>query len=168
MSAARQLVLTGSDATRAADKLRKLNERRAAWPYVYVSPPPESINVLAIGNVLVPTAGSTVTVATFTVPNGFRFIFRSIINVTNAAFTPGDSTWSVIVNPNNGFQANPIHGLVNVPVQLGSFQSLEFRFERAFEFSGNDLISVLATNVNLGDGVPNYYTSAIMGYRIPV
>jgi len=165
-------ILSGADAARAADKLRRANERRAAWPYFHLEPPPDAIPVNQIGApVDVPAAGSSVQVFSYLVPSNFKFVMQGIIQSlgfqAGFAFNAGDSLWTVTVNPNNGVQSNPVQGLINTPIPLGSWLfGTWWRFPMPYVFSGLDLISSVATNINLNAGPPNVYLTGFLGYLI--
>lgn len=166
-------ILNGADATRAADKLRRANERRAAWPYAHLEPPPDAIPVNQIGApVDVGVAGVPTLVFSYLVPANFRFVMQGIIQGIGGggfmtAFNPGDSFWTVTVNPQNGVQANPVQGLIQTPVPLGNWEfGTWWRFPMPYVFAGLDLVSSVATNVNLNAGPPNSYVTGFLGYLI--
>lgn len=167
---ARPLVLTGSDAKRAADKLRVSNARLNQWPYPHLEPPPDSIPVNQISSppAVIPVSGSSVTIVSYRVPSSFRLILAAVVADTNVAFQPGDSYFSLIVNPQAGVQANPVQGMVNVPVRLGSFTyGTKLNFPRPYDqFMGNDLVSLVGVNVNLIPGAGNYYIGGLFGWLL--
>ena len=170
MSALR--VLSGSDAMRAAEDLRRQKAKESDWPYEHLFPPRNSIPVnggtTGVQAANVPAAGGTAVIATFQVPSGFKFIMTGIWQCFNGVFVPGDSLWTLTVNPAGGAQANPVQGLIQVPVPLGSWvYGVPWLFERPYEFAPLDLLSDSAKNVNLSAGPPNQYVSGFFGYLLP-
>lgn len=174
MSAARQFVLSGPDATRALDKTRDLEANKAAWPYVHVFPPPNSIPVHQITPVAVvcPAAGATAVVLAYRVPSGHRFVMEAILQAfTGGAFIPGDALWSVDLNAPVGVfnvQGTPVQGLTALPIPLGSWvYGTQWPFKRAYEFEPLSLLQSKVRNVNLVAGAPNVFISGFFGYLIP-
>jgi hypothetical protein len=83
---------------------------------------------------------------------------------------PGDFLWSLTLNQPVGvttFQGSPIQGLTNVDVPLGTLQ-IPWPLECAELFQPNDCIRSVFTNVALGDGVPNYFKTLLLGWKWPV
>jgi hypothetical protein len=98
---------------------------------------------------------------------------RAIIQAfVGGAFLPGDATWTIDRNTPVGIpnlQGQPEQGLINVPVPIGSFAPFApDRFERCYEFEELDDVRSKATNVNLGVGSPNFFTSGFFGYLVPM
>lgn len=172
MSAAAVRQLSGPDAMRAAEELRQKQNREKRWPYEFLFPPPESLPVnggsQGVGFVAVPNAPGPVTVAQFQVQSGFRFIMTGILQAyDDGVFLPGDTLWTVTVNPQGGVQANPVQGLIQSPVPMGSwkFGTGPWHFDRPYEFAPLDLISSVANNVSLASA--GSYVSGFFGYLIP-
>jgi len=165
----RSSLLAGPAATAAANRLRDTNERVDAWPYAHLFPPPGAVPVNETGMVAVPAAGNSVDVLSYQVPPTMRFILQAILqDYSQAAFQPGDTLWSVVVNPLAGEQANPVQGLIAKPFPLGSWRyGTVWRFAQPYEFDANDLVTSVATNVNLGVGAANQYISGFLGYLLP-
>jgi hypothetical protein len=176
MSAARQFVLSGPEATKALDKTRDLEANKTAWPYVHVFPPPSSIPVhqITLAPVVCPAAGATAVVLAYRVPSGHRFIMEAILQAfTGGVFLPGDAFWSVDLNAPVGvllpdIQGQPVQGLTAVPIPLGSWvYGTQWPFKRAYEFEPLSLIQSKVRNVNLVAAAPNYFISGFFGYLIP-
>lgn len=170
MSALRQF--SGADAARAAEKVRQERAKQSSWPYEYLFAPPDSIPInggtLGVQTAAVPAAGSTVTIATFLVPSGFRFIMQAIWLCFEGTFLPGDSLFTVTCNPNSGAQSNPVQGLINVPIPLGSWKfGMAWEFDRPYEFAALDFLTAVGKNVNLAPGPPNQYVAGFFGYLLP-
>lgn len=170
MSAIRQL--SAAPSVRAAEELRQKRERESAWPYEHEFPPvvSEVVNGGTQGPVAtpVPAPGSTVTIATFLVPSGQKFFMLGIWLCFDGAFNPGDSLFTVTENPNGGSQANPVQGLIQVPVPLGSWKNgTMWMFERAYEFASLSLLTAMAKNVNLTSPNTNSYVAGFFGYLVP-
>ena len=160
--------LSAADETRAAELLRRQNDKRAAWPYDHLEPPPYAVPVNEPGFVAIPAQGVTATVLPYRVPAYFRLVLQGILQDVSIASNPGDTLWTVKVNPNGGVQANPVQGLVNWPVNLGSYRyGTPWWFAQPYFFDANDLLTSLATNVNLNPGTGNNYISAFLGYLLP-
>lgn len=165
--------LLGRDAVRAGRKIAEKHTRKSDWPYVHIFPPPEAIPVhgsdTGIQTVAVGLAGATATVCTYLVPSGFRFYMAGILQDYEGTFNPGDTLWTVKVNPNNGLQSRPVQGLVNQPVPMGSWRyGTIWPFLRAYEFEPLDFIQSLAKNVGLAAGPPNTYVSGFFGWLLEV
>jgi hypothetical protein len=111
----------------------------------------------------------------YTVDEGFQFALQAIvIEYLNAGaiglVNPGDFLWSLTLNQPVGvttFQGSPIQGLTNVDVPLGTLQ-IPWPLECAELFQPNDCIRSVFTNVALGDGVPNYFKTLLLGWKWPV
>jgi hypothetical protein len=168
-----QRVYYGSDAVKAADILRQDQSRREEWPYVHVYPPRNAEPVHAIGTVPTPAQGSSAAVLLYSVPSGYRFYLRSIIQqYVGGAILPNDAFWTIDRNTPVGIptlQGQPEQGLINVPVPVGSFSPFSpDRFERCYEFEELDDVRSKALNVSLGVGAPNFFTSGFFGYLVPM
>ena len=173
MSAAKVFpFLSGADATRALDKARETDPNKAAWPYVHLFPPPNSIPVHEIGNIVAPAQGALTQVLAYQVPSGHKFILQAILqNFSGGAFLPGDALWTVDRNTPIGipsFQANPVQGLVAVPIPLGSIVAgTQWPFAMPYEFEPLDVLRSKVLSVNCPVGIGNYFTSGFFGYLIP-
>lgn len=167
-----QRVFTGADAVRAADVVRRDQSNREKWPYMHVYPPVNAEPVHVIGSVVTPALAATVVVLAYQVPSGFRFYLRGIIQTYEGGnFVPGQALWTIDRNTPVGvanFQAQPEQGLVAVPVRVGSFSPWTVdQFERAYEFEPLDIVRSKATNVAVGVGNPNYFSTGFFGYLVP-
>jgi hypothetical protein len=169
-------MFSGVDSVRAADAYRiAVQERRDQWPYVHIYPPPNSQDVNVIGTAATQAqAAAAIAVVTYQVNAGKRFYLQAVLLSAvldvSATFSPGDATFTVDRNSPIGItdsQFMPEHGLVNIPVILGSSIYGPWRLHRAREFGPLDIIRVKAVNVNLGVGVPNYYVCGLFGYEVP-
>jgi hypothetical protein len=165
-------VFTGVDAVQAADVVRRDASNREKWPYMHVYPPVNAEPVHVIASVATPALAATVIVLAYQVPSGFRFYLRSIIQTyEGGAWVPGQALWTIDRNTPVGvanFQAQPEQGLVAVPQRVGSFSPFTVdEFERAYEFEPLDIVRSKATNVGLGVGTPNYFSTGFFGYLVP-
>jgi hypothetical protein len=61
---------------------------------------------------------------------------------------------------------SPKQGLVNVPLRLGAFQLNQYEIG-PYRFAALDLVSIVAQNVNLPAGAPNFYASMLRGFALP-
>jgi len=173
MGAIRQL--SGVSQTQGVEAIRRKRQQESEWPYEYLFAPPNSITVngaygpLGIQYVAVPAPGSTVTIATFQIPSSLEFVMHAVWLTFAGSFIPGDSLFSVTVNPGGGVQSNPVQGLINVPIPLGAWTTgRPWEFDRPYLFEPYDILSATAKNVNLSAGPPNYYVAGFFGYVIPV
>lgn len=160
---------SGARMARAAQRLAD-DRAREQWPYVHVYPPPSSIPIHQIDFVAAPVAGDSAVVLAYTVPEGFAFFLRSILQVFSGGnIIAGDATWTVRINTVDAVsdaQAMPVQGLIDVPVPLGSISSgNQWPFARAYEFAPLDVVESVVTNVNLGAGT---FVSGFFGYLVPV
>jgi hypothetical protein len=165
-------VFTGVDAVQAADVVRRDASNREKWPYMHVYPPVNAEPVHVIGTEFTPALGATVIVLAYQVPSGFRFYLRGIIQTYEGGnFVPGQALWTIDRNTPVGvpnFQAQVEQGLTAVPVRVGSFAPFTVdEFARAYEFEPLDIVRSKATNVALGVGSPNAFTTGFFGYLVP-
>jgi hypothetical protein len=179
--AAKVQLFSGVDSVRAADQLRRaVQDRRDAWPYPHVYPPPNSKDVHVIGTSVtgaqsIPPGlgpGPQITVLTYQVQSGKRFYLKAILlTYVGGAFVPGDALFTIDRNSavgSSNTQFLPEHGLVNIPVQLGSNLTVPWPLQRAREFEPLDVVRINAANVNLGVGDGNFYVCGLFGYELPV
>jgi hypothetical protein len=167
-----QRVYSGVDAVKAADVVMRDQSNREKWPYMHVYPPVNAEPVHVIGSVETPALGAQVIVLEYPVPSGFRFYLRGIIQTyEGGSFYSGQALWTIDRNTPVGvpnFQAQPEQGLIAVPVQVGSYHPWTVdEFARAYEFEALDIVRSKATNVSLGVGSPNFFTSGFFGYLVP-
>ncbi len=151
--------------------LDALQERRDQWPYVHIFPPPNSqdVNVIGSAATVLPATGY-IEVVRYQVNSGKRFFLTGVVLGSNVSFAPGDALFTVDRNSAIGMpdtQFQPEHGLVNVPLQLGSFTFGEWKLRRAREFAANDVVRVKALNVALNVGVGNFYACGLFGFEVP-
>ena len=172
-------IFTGVDAVMAADAVRRDTSNREKWPYMHVYPPVNSEPVHRINSVVTPDTVAnvgavlaTVIVLEYQVPSGFRFYLRGLIQTYEGGnFVPGQALWTIDRNTPVGvpnFQAQKEQGLVAIPQRVGSFSPWTVdEFARAYEFEPLDIVRSKATNVGLGVGDPNYFSTAFLGYLVP-
>jgi hypothetical protein len=169
MSAKPIELYSGPDSTRAADAYRiAVEARRDAWPYVHVYPPPNAIDVnVIVATVTQAQAAPAIEALRYQVNSGKRFFMQAVLLGANVTFSPGDALFTLTRNSEAGStQFMPEHGLINIPVQLGSTAFGAWRLHRAREFAPLDVIRVAATNVNLNAGT-DQYVCGIFGYEVP-
>ena len=165
-------VFSGVDSVMAADVVRRDQSNREKWPYMHVYPPVNAEPVHVIASVVTPAVNSTAVVLAYKVPSGFRFYLRAIVqNYVGGNFVPGQALWTIDRNTPVGvgnFQAQPEQGLVAVPVPVGSFAPfMPDEFYRAYEFEPLDIVRSKATNIGVGVGDPNYFSTGFFGYLVP-
>lgn len=172
-------VYAGVDSVLAADVVRRDLTNREKWPYMHVYPPVNAEPVHVINSVVTPDqvanvglAAATVIVLAYKVPSGFRFYLRAIIQTYEGGnFVPGQALWTIDRNTPVGvpnFQAQIEQGLAAVPQRVGSFSPFTVdEFARAYEFEPLDIVRSKATNVGLGVGDPNYFSTGFFGYLVP-
>lgn len=171
MSAKPVQMFSGPDSVRATDALRlAIQARRDAWPYPHVYPPPNAIDVNAIGSVVTQAHGAAaVAVMTYQVNAGKRFYLRRVLLGANVTIVPGQALFTIDRNSPIGItdtQFLPEHGFVNIGFQMGS-QTIPWYLDRAREFGPLDIIRIKAVNVGLSVGDPNYYVCGLFGYEVP-
>lgn len=171
MSAKPIQMFSGVDSVRAADAYRLAVEaRRNAWPYVHVYAAPNAIDVFAIGTqVTQAQAGAAIEVLAYQVNAGKRFFLQAVLLGASVSFAPGAALFTIDRNSPVGVansQFMPEHGLVNVPVALGSPVVGPWRLQRAREFGPLDVIRVKASNVGLNAG-SDIYVCGLFGYEVP-
>jgi hypothetical protein len=112
--------------------------------------------------------GANLDVITYKVPSGHRLYLHAVLAVpSGATVLPGDFLWSVFVQKTAGanFQKAPVHGLVNVPIQLGSIDAgVQWPFYRAYDFAPLDQLTINAANVS---GSATNVTGGFFGYLVP-
>jgi hypothetical protein len=174
MAAKPYQMYSGVDAVRAANELVMAQmARRDDWPYPHVYPPRNAEDVHVIGTVVTPALAATVQIASYQVQSGKRFYLRAILMTVTGASTmiPGAATWTLDRNIPVGVantQGSIEHGLVNVPIPLGSNVVEPWVLQRAREFEPLDIVRIKGTNVALSVGAPNYFIGGLFGYEVPV
>lgn len=161
----------GSDAVRAAEKLRALRANQENWPYPHVYPPIDSIPVHVITQtpVATPGAGNQVEVLKYKVPSGYAFIMAAIVEqYQGGVFTWGDGLWTVDRNQPIGIstvQGSPVQGLASLPTPLGSFTVTgPWELPRAYEFQPLDVVRSKFTDVS---AAPGLLLSGFFGWLVP-
>lgn len=172
------VVLQGPESIAAAQALREQRTAAREWPFPWVFPPPGAIRVTAgadtSGTLAVPVAATLTQGLAYTVDQGFFFALEAIVVEylaagVHGACNPGDFTWSLTLNQPVGvtaFQGSPIQGLTSVDIPLGTLQ-IPWPLLCAEVFKPNDCIRSVFTNVNLPDGVPNYFKTLLLGWKWP-
>ncbi len=163
-------MLSGADSVRAADAYRlAVEDRRNAWPYVHVYPPPSATDVFKISTIAVETAGTgPIEILKYTVNAGKVFYLRAVLFGASATIVPGDALFTLDRNSPIGVansQFQPEHGLVNIPIALGSQLNGPWPLEMARVFAPNDVIRIKGNNVNLSGAT--FYVCGIFGYEVP-
>lgn len=173
-------VLQGPDSIGAAQALREEIAAKTQWPYSWSFPPPGATRVTAgadaSGTLAVPTALAGATQGLlYIVDEGYQFALEAlVVEYLNAGqmglWNPGDTLWSMTLNQPVGiqtFQGSPVQGFTAVDVPLGTLQ-IPWPLWRPEIFNPNDAIRIVFTNVNLGDGAPNFFKSLLLGWKWPV
>ncbi len=164
-------MFSGVESIRAAEQLLNAEqERKDQWPYLHVYPPANAVDVLVIGTVAIQAQlAAAILVVSYQVNSGKRFYLQSVLLGANVAIVPGQALFTIDRNTPIGVtnaQFMPEHGLVNIPIQLGS-QTIPWRLQRAREFAALDTVRFKAANVALGAGDPNYWVCGLFGYEVP-
>ncbi len=127
-----QRVVSGAEAIKAADLLRKEQSRRDLWPYEWTFPPPDAELVHAEGTVAVSTLtpGTQAQVLSYQVQNNYRFMLASLVQlyVGSSSFVPGDGNVSWVLDVNipiatTSLQGYPIPGFSPSGIPKGGYQS---------------------------------------------
>jgi hypothetical protein len=166
-------VASGPESAKATDKLRIECEKRDAWPFPWVYPPPNSERRNPMGNILAPAVGATATILAFTVDQGYQFeLMGLILGVFTTGMlaigNPGDFTFSVTRNlPTSGtvpLQGSPLADLQNIPFPLGNPLFMPFPLPRSENFGPTDVIRANVTNVSGTGGAPNFALAMFCGW----
>ena len=125
-------MVSGTEAIRAAELLRKLEDRRALWPYDWIYPPPDSQRVHQefVLQVSAITPGTQIQIGAYQVQNNYRFMFTGLVQlyIGQSAFTPGDGNvvWALDINIPVGVtspQGHPVQGFSPSGVPKGAYIS---------------------------------------------
>ena len=168
-------IAAGPESARAADALRQVVERRDEWPFPWVIPPPKSIRRNPAGYIVTPAVGTTATILSFTVPQGYQFeliglVLCAVTTGMLAIGNPGDFLFTVNRNlPTSGtvpLQGSPLADLQNIPFPLGLQAGGVFPFPlpRSENFGPTDIIRANVTNVSGNAGAPNYALAMFTGW----
>ena len=159
------------NAAQLAEKVRIERAKRRDWPYRQLYPVELDITVNKLAQIAAPAANVLTAVLIYRVPQGFRFWMDAILQDGPEPFTPGDVSWTVDINaivPNTA-QAASVHGLINIPVPLGSTVTGEvWHFTMPYFFEPLTVVRSRIVNVNVPEGPPNYFTSGFFGFLVPV
>ncbi len=138
-----------------------------------VMPPHNSRHEFASGAVAAPVAGVSTVIASFQVPNGYRFRPEGLVLAYNGAnWIPGDGNiiFAVTVNQPGAAQGIPYTNFGKVLVPLGSVTLGPYPVEPGdmSDLSGRDVmrISVITTGV-IPSGAPNFFLGTISGRMWP-
>ena len=125
-------IVSGVEAVKAADKLRRQQKNRDLWPYEWIYPPPDSQRVhqeftLQVSAI---TPGTQIEIGEYQVQNNYRWMFTGLVQlyVGASAFTPGDGNivWVLDVNIPIGvaaIQGYPIQGFSPSGVPKAGYSS---------------------------------------------
>ena len=170
--ASRVQLFSGPASVTAARELMLAEQaRRDAWPYPHVYPPPQSEDVHVISTAAVGTAGTGVPVEVlkYTVQSGRRFFLRAVLFQCDVTVSIGAALFTLDRNASVGGTSNtqydPEHGLVNIPMVLGSNMVCPWYLQRPRIFEPLDVVRVKALNVDLGGG---NFVAGIFGWDVPV
>ena len=158
---------------RGGEAVRRELQALDVYPFPWETPPPGSEHFFGFGTVVTPALGTTVQVLQYNVKNNYHAAARAILfEYTGGAYNPGDFTWSITVNePVGSSLANgvPWKDYVNVPFNVGSRQAGPWPVlsGELSIFSSKDQIRMVATNIGLGVGAPNYFCAALVGWEWP-
>lgn len=166
--------LIGPDSTRAADKIRRLVDSKAQWPYQWIYPPPNAKNRMPYGSVAAPAGATPTQVMAFTVPTGMRFYLTGIIRQFEGSgfvLGSGNALWTLAINTPVGstpLQGRSVADFVNQPFTLGSFNHGPVHFEMPEVFVAEDTISdIVTTDGTITPGAPNYFITVLFGWTVP-
>jgi hypothetical protein len=157
-------------AAQQAEALRRKVNRRQQWPYIQEFPPPGSIPVQQIADIVSPAQGVLSVILAYLVPKGFKFYLCEVLNdFGGGPVNPGDALWTIDQNaPLPNVQGSPVQGLTGVPIPLGSLLTGEkWPMPSTYEFAPLTLLRSTVVNLNLTPGLPNYFTSGLFGFLFP-
>jgi len=164
----------GPESVKAADNLRQIVERRDAWPYPHVYPPPESERRNPGGYIAMPAVSATpVLVFQYKVPSGLQFDLQAVMfcAVTTGMVpigNPGDVLYTINRNtPATGTapQGYPLADFQLVPFAFGSPVNGPVLLPRSENFQPTDIVSLYVTNVAAGPGAPNFVVGMFAGWQ---
>jgi hypothetical protein len=178
-------LVTGPEAIKAQDKIRRQQSRRDQWPYPWLCPSEEAKSVFVSGSILAPAVATLTEVLEYTVPSGMQFAFCGVIQSCQAAgYIPGDQDvlWTLDTDQPIGVpapQGNPLPGLHLVPVPLGSLWPWAYaQFEKPWILKPNQVLrsKVFLPTLNpltgalnsISAGSPNLLVSVFSGFTWPV
>jgi hypothetical protein len=126
-------IVSGVEAIRATEKLRREQTHRDEWPYEHIYPPPKSKRVhqeftLQVSAI---TPGTQILIGSYQVQNNFRMMFTGLVQlyIGSSAFTPGDGSIVWVLDVNNPIgvtglvQGYPIQGFSNSGIPKGAYIS---------------------------------------------
>jgi hypothetical protein len=125
-------MVSGVEAIKAADKLRRQQTNRDLWPYDWVFPPPDSQRVHAEASIAISalTPGTEAQVLSYQVQGNYRFMLNGLVQlyVGQSAFVPGDGniSWALDVNIPVGItspQGYPVQGFTPSGIPKGAYFS---------------------------------------------
>lgn len=164
----------GPESVKAADALRRDQERRDLWPYAWVYPPPASERRNPEGYIVTPAVSATpVLVFQYKVPSGFQFELQSVMfcAVTTGYVpigNPGDFLFTINKNtPSAGTapQGSPLADLQLVPFPFGSPIQGPVELARSENFQPTDIVSLFVTNISGAVGSPNFIVGMFAGWQ---
>ena len=177
-------LVTGPEATRQMHALNEQSERRDAWPYPWLCPSRNAEPIPSFGSIAAPALNTLAEVLSYTVPTGFQFALVGIVQLyIGAGFIEGDSDilWTLDLDSPIGVasvEGDPLPGMNNVPVSLGSLAGLPWLFYKPFILKPNQVLRskvflptlnpITGTPNNITPGAPNYFVSAFAGFTWPI
>ncbi len=169
---AEPLLMTGPQAVRAANSLRRPPQPNQPVPFPWDLAPKDSRPVCQSGSVASPAQAAQVVVVQYQVPDGFQFALKGRINAYTGTMVigSGDALWTTDVNKQLNLttpQGWTVEGLQAESFGVGSLTEGPFPVEGFLVFDPNDIVRVKATNVNVDAGAPNYFISVLMGWIWP-
>lgn len=125
-------VVSADEMLKAAELLRRLQERRDQWPYPWIFPPPDRERVhaeatLDVGGL---TPGTAAQVLSYEVQGNYLFMLNGIVQlyIGMGVFTPGDGNviFGLDINVPIGvtsLQGYPVQGFDNSGIPKGAYAS---------------------------------------------
>jgi hypothetical protein len=158
----------GRSQTEAARALAGDRRRLGRFAYQWLFPGPNSKNVLARGEVLMPDAyGTPATVLTYQVPEGMRFSLRGIVidcSSPDWSLGSGDIVFTVRVTDSVGDR--PVDNLGVILTTLGSLQQ-PYPIIGRLEFQSNTIITVTMTPAAVVTLEQGYGFAHLVGHTYP-
>jgi hypothetical protein len=116
-------------------------------------------------------AGAQIVLCTHRVPTNYKALVCGIVLGYQGGTPiplPGDVVYTIDVNRQLGLLTSgyPVKDFGNIPIQVGAFNFAPWPVE--FLHSSDEIIRVKAYSVqNVGVGLPNYLTAALIGFEWP-
>lgn len=170
-------VLTGPEATQAAQSLRDRQRNVNLWPYAHSFPPPDANRVFAANSIAAPLVATQTVVTSYQVSIGMQFALIGIVQIFNGTgFVDGsgDIAWVNDIDVTPGVtvpQGYPLQGFGLLNFQLGS---LQYPWPLGDQWGMPEILKAgqivrnkVTTSAAITPGEPNFFISIFLGWEWP-